>query len=89
MYRIIGNRSTGKTKALLELAKENRATVACKNPNAMRQKAYAYGFTGIDFISYEELFNGFTGKVMIDEIEKSMKYFSDVDMVGYTLTNED
>ena len=50
MYRIIDTRSSGKTSRLMLLAKETGAKIACANPNAMRQKAYAYGITGIDFI---------------------------------------
>ena len=52
MYRIIDNRGTGKTSRLMLLAKETNSAIACINPNAMRQKAYAYGITGINFISY-------------------------------------
>ena len=52
MYRIIDGRSSGKTGRLMLLAKEKNAAIACSNPSAMRQKAYAYGITGIDFISY-------------------------------------
>lgn len=56
MYRIIDSRSSGKTSRLMLLAKETGAKIACNNPIAMRQKANAYGITGIDFISYSELF---------------------------------
>ena len=58
---------------------------------AMRQKAYAYGITGIDFISYSELFNGeWTEEdVLIDELEEFVKQYIDASIVGYSLTNED
>ena len=45
MYRIIDNRSSGKTSRLMLLAKETGSIIACMNPSAMRQKAYAYGIT--------------------------------------------
>ena len=35
MYRIIDNRSSGKTSRLMLLAKENNAAIACSNPSAM------------------------------------------------------
>lgn len=54
MYRIIDGRGTGKTSRLLLLAKENNGIVVCAWPHAMREKAYNYGLTGIDFMSYEE-----------------------------------
>ena len=54
MYRIIDGRGTGKTSRLLLLAKENNGIVVCAYPEWMREKAYAYGLTGIDFISYTD-----------------------------------
>ena len=54
MYRIIDKRCSGKTSRLLLLAKENNGIVVCRNPERMREKAYGYGLTGIDFVSYED-----------------------------------
>lgn len=92
MYRIIDNRGSGKTSRLMLLAKETGAKIACSNPSAMRQKAYAYGITGIDFIPYSNLFNGATDpndKIMIDELELFIKEFIDGQFVGYTLSKDD
>ena len=92
MYRIIDNRGSGKTSRLMLLAKETGAKIACSNPSAMRQKAYAYGITGIDFIPYSDLFNGATDpndKIMIDELELFIKEFVDGQFIGYTLSKDD
>lgn len=92
MYRIIDNRGSGKTSRLMLLAKETGAKIACSNPSAMRQKAYAYGITGIDFIPYSDLFNGAIDpddKIMIDELELFIKEFIDGQFVGYTLSKDD
>ena len=92
MYRIIDNRGSGKTSRLMLLAQETGAKIACSNPSAMRQKAYAYGITGIDFIPYSDLFNGATDpndKIMIDELELFIKEFIDGQFVGYTLSKDD
>lgn len=92
MYRIIDNRCSGKTSRLMLLAKETGSKIACNNPGAMRQKAYAYGITGIDFISYGDLFNGAIDpddKVMIDEIEILVRNYIDGHLTGYTLSEED
>ena len=91
MFRIIDGRSSGKTGRLILLAKEKNAAIACSNPSAMRQKAYSYGITGIDFISYSELFNGEWSEedVLIDELEEFVKQYIDASIVGYSLTNED
>ena len=92
MYRIIDDRGSGKTGRLMLLAKETGSKIACINPNAMRQKAYAYGITGIDFIPYSDLFNGVidsTDKVMIDELELFIREYIDGQLTGYTLSKDD
>ena len=91
MFRIIDGRSSVKTSRLMLLAKETDSAIACSNPSAMRQKAYSYGITGIDFISYSELFNGEWSEedVLIDELEEFVKQYIDASIVGYSLTNED
>ena len=90
MYRIIDSRSSGKTSRLMLLAKETNSAIACYNPPAMKTKAYAYGITGIDFIPYSDLFNGYyTGNVLIDELEEFVKGYTDANITGYSLTNED
>ena len=92
MYRIIGDRGTGKTQNLMLLAKENGAKIACKNPSAMRQKAYAYGITGVDFIPHSYLLDGSVNpedNIVIDEIEDFVKEYIDGCLIGYTLTKGD
>ena len=91
MYRVINSRGSGKTSQLMLLAKEQNASIACSNPNAMRKKAEAYGITGIDFISYSELFTGKyqDDKVMIDELDVFASHYVGGKLTGYTLTNED
>ena len=91
MFRIIDSRSSGKTSRLMLLAKETNSAIACSNPSAMRQKAYSYGITGIDFISYSDLFTGGWTKenVLIDELEEFVKQYIDANITGYSLTNED
>ena len=90
MFRIIDERSSGKTSRLMLLAKETDSAIACSNPSAMRQKAYAYGITGIDFIAYSDLFNGgYDGNVLIDELEEFVKQYVDAKITGYSLTNGD
>ena len=92
MYRIIDSRGSGKTSRLMLLAKETNSKIACSNPIAMRQKAYAYGITGIEFIPYSDLFNGSIDpddNIMIDEIEVFLNNYVDGKLTGYTLSNED
>lgn len=91
MYRIIDSRSSGKTSRLMLLAKETNSTIACKNPLAMREKAYSYGITGIDFISYNDLLsNNYNNKnIMVDEIETFVSNYINGKLTGYSLSNED
>lgn len=91
MYRIIGGRSSGKTLNLMLLAKESNSAIACANPSAMRTKAHAYGITGIDFISYNDLLTNNCEKstVMVDEIENFVSQCIRCKLTGYSLSNED
>lgn len=92
MYRIIDTRGSGKTSRLMFLAKENNVAIACSNPMAMKQKAYAYGIMGIDFISYDDLLeNGWNDDIFIDELEVFVQYCIQrtTTLKGYTLSNED
>lgn len=89
MYRIIDNRATGKTSRLMLLAKENNGIIVCKDPNIMRDKAYGYGITGINFISYREFFHSHpTQPCYIDEIDLFLKSIN-MNVDGYTISNED
>lgn len=92
MNRIIDGRSTGKTSRLMLLAKENNGVIVCQNPTALRQKAYVYGITGIDYLSYEaylELIysNDDNRPIYIDEIEQFLKHL-DTNIKGYSLSEE-
>ena len=92
MYRIISGRSTGKTYQLMLLAKEKGAKIACFNSTAMKEKALSYGITGIDFISYTDLFNkkhDDRDKILIDELETYVRDSTNGFIIGYSLTNED
>lgn len=92
MYRIVGGRAVGKTYRLLEQANKVSGIVVCSNPNAMREKAYNWGFSDIfDFISYEESINYYTERsIFLDEIEKyAMRLLNRHRFSGYTYTLED
>ena len=94
MYRIIGDRCSGKTSQLMLLAKETGAKIACSNPVAMRHKAEAYGIVGIEFVPYSELIKPYydpedNNKVLIDELEAFLHYCVRGEVLGYTLSNED
>jgi hypothetical protein len=96
MYRIIDGRATGKTSRLLLLAKENDAIIICMNPEDMKRKAYEYGITGLEFVSYTEAVQGnylrkMYQNLLIDELELFVQYVlrGTNKLIGYTLSNED
>ena len=94
MYRIIDDRATGKTGRLMLLAKENNAIIVCKDPIHMRERAYSYGITGLDFMSYSDFHyeinchKKINKPVLIDELDMYLKYVEEK-IIGYTISNED
>lgn len=97
MYRIIDGRGTGKTSRLFLLAKEADIPIVCQCPQDMKEKAYAYEITGINFISYQEAITaGDTSdpakKVFVDNLEQFSYYVlmkNHFKLKGFTVSNED
>ena len=89
MYRIIDGRGTGKTSRLFLLAKEAGIPIICQCPQDMREKAYSYGITGIDFISYQEALTAGD----ISDTAKEVSYYilmkNHFKLKGFTVSNED
>ena len=96
---IVGGRSTGKTRKLLELAKEKNALVICKNPAAMGRKAEDYGIYGLKFAGYGDsltcLLEDTIGnplcceKFVVDETKEFLDYIFAANCVGYSQTEDD
>lgn len=83
MFIISGEKGTGKTRALLEKAKSANGVVLCKDPDAMRARAYKYGIVGLDIVAYEDLY--LAGKpVYIHDINDFIKHTLP-ETAGYTL----
>ena len=86
---IIGDNGTGKTRKLLEIAKESGAIVVCENPNAMMSKAHAYGIVGLHIIGYEQYMccvSKSDDLFVVDEIGKLMNYWTHGRLYGFTMT---
>ena len=82
MFIISGEKGTGKTKALLERAKETGGVVVCKDPEAMRERAHRYGIVGLDIVGYGDIY--LAGKpVYIHDINKFIEYTMP-EATGYT-----
>lgn len=85
---IIGENGSGKTKKMLEVAKDNGAIVVCKHPLHMQSKANTYGIYGLEFMSYEEMnADNICGKkIAIDEISDFFEYCFGVELDSFTMT---
>ena len=85
---IIGENSSGKTRKMLEKAKESNAVVVCKHPLHMQSKANSYGIYGLRFVGYEEMNADILSgeKVAIDELSEFFKYCHGVELNSFTMT---
>lgn len=89
-YIIDGN-CTGKTRKMLEEAKNNGTIVVCKHPLHMQNKANNYGIYGLNFISYEEFLKSehHGEKIAIDEIGDFMMSCFGAKLNSFTMTVDD
>ena len=72
MFIVSGGKGTGKTRALLERVKAEDGIIVCDDTIAMRERAYNYGITGLNIISYDELY-----KCKVDSYNKPL-YIHDI-----------
>lgn len=89
MFVVSGGRGTGKTKALLERVKSQNAILICENTMEMRERAYGYGITGLNLMSYKD-FNALEKveePVYIHNINKYISY-GNRNVKGYSVCNE-
>lgn len=76
MIRIVDVQSNGKTRKLLQYAKENKCVVLCSSPARMADKAVRYELGYVECMSYEEFLNLYKEnnlpqcKYVIDEMER-------------------
>ena len=76
MIKIIGEPGSGKTKQLMSALRTKNATFVCKNPEAMIVKAHAYGFVGLNVISYQDFLldsNYNENNAYLDDIEEFLE----------------
>lgn len=93
MYRIIGSRGSGKTTAIVELAKKKNAIVVCYSPPATKKALEERGIncSNIRFMSINDfLYNnrGTKDCYLIDELDWLLKMIN-FNIIGYSLTEDD
>lgn len=87
---------SGKTKELLMYAKENNAIVITRNAYGLREKAYAYGITGLDIYEYA-IFDTAPfvlegRKIVFHKLDEAISGFCEwynCDFVGATMNKEE
>ena len=86
---------TGKTKELLNEAKEKNGIVLTLNKRALMTKAYGYGITGLEIVDLNDLIYGNYDKskpLYVNKLDDVMQaYFRsdfDLNMVGYSVAME-
>lgn len=88
MFIISGGKGTGKTKALIEKVIAEDGILVCDDPGVMRERAYGYGITGLNIISYDELYEcdieKYNKPLFIHDINQFIKY-SFPEVLGYTV----
>ena len=86
---ISGTRGIGKTKLFLEQV-ENDATIVAPDPDALRERAYGYGITGLNIVSYADYIDSpnlyLHTPVYIYDIKKFVDTVTCGNMRGYTET---
>lgn len=97
---VVGGRSIGKTRKIMELAKEKNAIILCKNPAAMERKAAAYGIFGLQFIGYDSVVRGIAENepegllppdqpFVVDEVKDFLDYALVSNCIGFTQTEDE
>jgi len=91
MFILSGGKGIGKTKTLIERVKAEDGILICEDTTAMRERAYGYGITGLNLMSYDELYacpiESYDKPIYIHDINKFIKCgFHEVK--GYSVCNE-
>jgi hypothetical protein len=91
MFIVSGGHGTGKTRTLIERAKAEDGIIVCEDTIAMRERAYSYGITGLNIISYDELYeckvDNYDKPLYIHDINSFIKY-SFHEVKGYSVNTD-
>ena len=91
MFIVSGGRGIGKTKTLLERVKAEDGIIVCEDTIEMRERAYGYGITGLNIMTYDELYeckvDRYDKPIYIHDINEFIKY-SFPEVKGYSICCE-
>jgi len=86
---IIKGPGCGKTKELIEIAAEEHSVIVCQNVDRMLEKIHAYGYTGIEVISFADYLThapDFHKTYCIDDLGSLANF---INIAAFTFTKED
>lgn len=90
MFMLIDERGSGKTKKLIEFARDNNAIIICKSPYSIEEKAKAYGIMEpvktLSYINYDLNLDP-SKTYVVDDIDEFVK-FKIPNMIGFTLSKD-
>ena len=91
MFIVIGGRGIGNTRTLLERVKTEDGIIVCNDTIEMRERAYGYGITGLNIMTYDELYeckvDRYDKPIYIHDINEFIKY-SFPEVKGYSICFE-
>ena len=96
MLTLIDVRGSGKTKKLLEIAREKNAIILTQDKRAFKVKAKSYGYDDVDVLDYEDLENDeydLMKPILIHNVDKVLDYLFDryygLKPIGFSATKEE
>lgn len=89
MFIISGGKGIGKTRALIERVKSEGGILVCEDTMEMRERAYGYGITGLNIMSYKEFdaLEKVEEPVYIHDVNKYISY-GNRNVKGYSVCFE-
>jgi hypothetical protein len=89
MFIISGGKGIGKTRALIERVKAEGGILVCEDTMEMRERAYGYGITGLNIMSYKEFdtLEKVEEPVYIHDVNKYISY-GNRNVKGYSVCFE-
>lgn len=88
MKKIIGSPSTGKSRALMEIADAEHGVYVCGDVTKGKLRASTYGFSNVTIISYRDYFldnYDMNKPVYIDEIENYLETCEYISGFSFTI----
>ena len=98
MQVFVGKNSTGKTRELIQYSMDTKIPIFAhteRKASSLREKSVAYFDKVVDIVTFSDLCSGYTGDILVDDIEKVCEFLlrdctmnTYLNIAGTTITNE-